>query len=74
MEDSGTEFELIVKLDKTNKTFSVVPQEYVTEKYGNIVEGQKYRNKFRAKYSSKHKQYIYRKRNYRRNIFKRFIC
>ena len=40
VEDSGTEFELIVKLDKTNKTFSVIPQEYVTEKYGNIVEGQ----------------------------------
>ena len=40
VEDSGTDFELIVKLDKTNKTFSVIPQEYVTEKYGNIVEGQ----------------------------------
>ena len=40
VEDSRTEFELIVKLDKTNKTFSIVPQEYVTEKYGNIVEGQ----------------------------------
>lgn len=37
---TGTDFELIVKLDKTNKTFSVIPQEYVTEKYGNIVEGQ----------------------------------
>lgn len=40
VEDSGTDFELIVKLDKTNKTFSVMPQEYVTELYGNIVEGQ----------------------------------
>lgn len=37
---TGTDFELIVKLDKTNKTFSVMPQEYVTELYGNIVEGQ----------------------------------
>ena len=40
VEDSGTEFELIVKLDKANKAFSVMPQEYVTELYGNIVEGQ----------------------------------
>ena len=38
--DSGADFEIIVELDKTNKTFSVMPQEYVTELYGNIVEGQ----------------------------------
>ena len=40
VEDSGTDFELIVKLDKANKAFSIMPQEYVTELYGNIVEGQ----------------------------------
>ena len=40
VEDSGTNFELIVKLDKANKAFSIMPQEYVTELYGNIVEGQ----------------------------------
>ena len=40
IEDAGQDFEVIVKLDTMNKTFSVMPQEYVIEKYGNIVEGQ----------------------------------
>ena len=40
IEDAGQDFEVIVKLDTMNKTFSVMPQEYVIEKYGNIVEEQ----------------------------------
>ncbi len=38
--DAGKKFQIILKLDILNKTFSIMPSEYVEEKYGNIVEGQ----------------------------------
>ena len=38
--DAGEEFQIILKLDILNKTFSIMPSEYVEEKYGNILEGQ----------------------------------
>ena len=40
VEDTGTNFEIIVKLDKSNKTFSIMPQEYIVEKYGTIIKEQ----------------------------------
>lgn len=39
--DKGTDFKIIVKLDVLNRTFSIIPQEYVIEKYNNITVGQK---------------------------------
>ena len=54
IEDAGQDFEVIVKLDTMNKTFSVMPQEYVIEKYGNIVEGTEFRYKCRTKHSTKY--------------------
>ena len=38
--DAGEKFQIILKLDILNKTFSIMPSEYVEEKYGNILEGQ----------------------------------
>ena len=38
--DAGEKFQIILKLDILNKTFSIMPSEYVEEKYGNISEGQ----------------------------------
>ena len=38
--DAGENYKIILKLDLLNKTFSIMPSEYVEEKYGNIVEGQ----------------------------------
>lgn len=38
--EAGEEFQIILKLDILNKTFSIMPSEYVEEKYGNILEGQ----------------------------------
>lgn len=38
--DAGENYKIILKLDLLNKTFSVMPSEYVEEKYGNFVEGQ----------------------------------
>lgn len=38
--DEGENYKIILKLDLLNKTFSIMPSEYVEEKYGNIVEGQ----------------------------------
>lgn len=35
----GEYFRIIVKLDLTNNAFSVIPQDYTTEKYGNIELG-----------------------------------
>ena len=40
VEDTGTNFEIIVKLDRANKTFSIMPQEYIVEKYGTIIKEQ----------------------------------
>ena len=36
---NSTNFKLIVKLDKTNRVFWVLPQDYIQEKYKNIEEG-----------------------------------
>ena len=36
----GENFRIIVKLDHNNNTFSIVPQDYASEKYGNIELGQ----------------------------------
>lgn len=38
--DAGEKFQIILKLDILNKTFSIMPSEYVEEKYGNILDGQ----------------------------------
>lgn len=40
IQDAGEDFRIILKLDLLNKTFSIMPSEYVAEKYGNIIEGQ----------------------------------
>lgn len=36
---NSTNFKLIVKLDKTNRVFSILPQDYIQEKYKTIEEG-----------------------------------
>lgn len=40
IQDAGEDFRIILKLDLLNKTFSILPSEYVEEKYGNIKEEQ----------------------------------
>ena len=40
IDDDGEDFIIILKLDLLNKTFSILPSEYVKEKYGNIKEEQ----------------------------------
>ena len=41
IQDSGEAFMIILKQDLSNKTFSILPQEYVDEKYGYVTETKK---------------------------------
>lgn len=44
-----TDFQIMVKMDTTNKTFSIIPQEYVQEKYNNLEIGKELEIKVQEK-------------------------
>lgn len=71
--DAGKNFQIILKLDILNKTFSIMPSEYVEEEYGNIVEGQNLNIELTDSIEkNNNNQYIYRtitEEDYMKDLF-----
>ena len=71
--DAGKKFQIILKLDILNKTFSIMPSEYVEEEYGNIVEGQNLNIELTDSIEkNNNNQYIYRtitEEDYMKDLF-----